>query len=148
VTEKRGGFMEKYTEIRAVPKVELLFEENIETFNRLVEEGKAPDLRNANLSGMDLRTAHFKGLDLSGCYLRNTNMRGLDLTGCNLMGASLQGAQISGVLFPDNVSMKEIEASVEYGTRIRTSDANQTLKKILFLLTEIYRILQQKAAER
>ena len=141
--------MEKNTEIRAIPKVELLFEENIETFNRLVEEGKAPDLRNANLSGIDLRKAHFKGLDLSGCYLRNTNMRGMDLTGCNLQGASLQGAQISGAMFPDNVSMKEIEASVEYGTRIRTSEAAQNLKIILFLLTEIYKILQQeKATER
>jgi hypothetical protein len=141
--------MEKDTEIRAIPKVELLFEENIETFNRLVEEGKAPDLRNTNLSGIDLRKARFKGLDLSGCYLRNTNMRGMDLTGCNLQGTSLQGAQVSGVLFPDNVSMEEIKASVEYGTRIRTSEAGQTLKTIVLLLTEIYRIMrQEKASER
>jgi hypothetical protein len=133
--------MEDNTEIRAIPKVELLFEENIENFNRMVEQGKAPDLKNANLSGMDLRKAHFKGLDLTGCYLRNTNLRGVDLTGCNLKGASLQGAQISGTMFPENVSMEEIMASVEYGTRIRTSEVTKILSTMVGLLYEMHKQL-------
>jgi hypothetical protein len=133
--------MERDKDIRAIPKVEMLFEENIESFNRLVEEGQAPDLRNTNLSGMDLRKGRFKGLDLAGCYLRNTNLRGIDLTGCNLQGASLQGAQISGTLFPENVSMEEIKASVEYGTRIRTLELGKTLTTMLGLLYEIYKQL-------
>jgi hypothetical protein len=133
--------MERDKDIRAIPKVEMLFEENIESFNRLVEEGQAPDLRNTNLSGMDLRKGRFKGLDLAGCYLRNTNLRGIDLTGCNLQGASLQGSQISGTLFPENVSMEEIKASVEYGTRIRTLELGKTLTTMLGLLYEIYKQL-------
>lgn len=133
--------MKKEKEIRAVPKVELLFEENIESFNKLAAEKKAPDLRNTNLSGLDLRKAHLKGLDLSGAYLRNTNLRGLDLTGCNLHGVSLQGALISGALFPEDVPVDEIRLSVEYGTRIRTSPLPTLLKKMSGMMVEIHRFI-------
>lgn len=102
------------------PKEELLFEENLPAFNRLKAEGKAPDLRQANLSGLDLRKADLKGLDLTGCYLRGANLCGLDLTGCNLQGASLKGALVSGALFPENISAEEIRLSIDHGTRVRT----------------------------
>ena len=106
-------------EIRSLPKFELLQEENVDRFNSLVEAGQAPDLRNSNLSGLDLRQATLKGLDLSGCYFRGTNLSGLDLSGCNLYGASLRSANISGVLFPGNIPADEIRLSVDLGTRIR-----------------------------
>ena len=132
-------------EIRSIPKIELLFEENIASFNRMVADGKPPDLANANLSGLDLRKARLRGLDLSGSYLRNCDLRGVDLTDCNLHGASLQGAQISGALFPDNVSMDEVRYSVEYGTRIRTCDIRKDLRRALALLTEIYKLLRRNS---
>ena len=107
------------SEISRAPKPEIFFEENLEQFNALVEQGKPPDLRNANLSGLDLRRARLTGLDLSGCYFRGANLSGIDLSGCNLQGASLRGARVSGVLFPADVTAEEIRLSVELGTRIR-----------------------------
>ncbi len=123
--------------------VELLFKENIAEFNRLVAEGKPPDLRNSNLAGFDLRDAHLKGLDLSGSYLRGANLRGVDLSGCNLEGVSMMEAHVSGALFPDNVSMEEIRASIELGTRIRTFEVKKQQKIIIGLLGEIYRLLKE-----
>lgn len=127
--------------------VELLFKENIEKFNQLVAEGKPPDLRNSNLAGFDLRDAHLKGLDLSGSYLRGANLRGVDLRGCNLEGVSMLEAQVSGALFPDNVSMEEVRASIELGTRIRTFDVQKQQKVIIGLLTEIYRLLKERVGQ-
>jgi len=135
--------MDEGNEIRALPKLEILFEENIDRFNQMVAEGRPPDLRSSNLAGLDLRRAHLKGLDLSGCYLRGSNLRGVDLTGCNLQGASMQGTMISGAMFPDNVSVEEIKLSVEYGTRIRTSDVSQNLRRTVRLLSEIYKGLKK-----
>ena len=134
--------MEKKEDIRIIPKVELLFEENIKTFNKMVEEGRPPDLRNCNLSNLDLRNAKLNGLDLSGCYLRNTNLRGLDLTGCNLNGVSLQGALISGAWFPDNISVDEIRLSVQFGTRLRTNDTGESLKALFEVISEIKKLLR------
>ena len=99
--------------------VELIDENNVDAFNKMVEDNKAPDLRDKNLSGLDLSKANLKGLDLSGSYFRNTNLKGLDLTGCNLQGASIHNARISGVLFPEDLSPDEIIMSVTYGTRMR-----------------------------
>ena len=53
------------SDIRNKPRIDLLVEERFDEFNDLVRQGKAPDLRNANLSGLDLRKALLKGLDLS-----------------------------------------------------------------------------------
>lgn len=123
---------------------ELLFAENIETFNRLAAEGKAPSLRGCNLAGFDLRNAHLKGLDLSGCYMRGANLRGVDLSGCNLEGASLLEAEISGAYFPDNVTMDEVRASVELGTRIRAFPVRKSQQVMIGLLKGIYRLLSAK----
>lgn len=112
--------MEANINIDRCAKMSELLEENIHIFNKMVEDNKAPDLRNKNLSGLDLRKAKLNGLDLSGSYLRNTNLKGMDLTGCNLHGASIHNAAISGVLFPENLPAEEILMSVRYGTRMRT----------------------------
>ncbi len=131
-------------EIRRKPKMELLFEENLDKFNNMVKKGSPPTLRDCNLSGLDLRKANLKGLNLSGSYLRSSNLRGLDLTGCNLQGASLQGALISGALFPESISAEEIMLSVKYGTRMRTSNLMENTKTVATLLSEIHNILQDK----
>jgi len=131
-------------EIRTNPKVEMLFEENIEQFNKLAAEGKAPDLRNANLSSLDLRRVMFKGLDLSGCYFKNADLRGVDFSGCNLHGVSLKKAKISGCLFPDNVAMEEIMRSVEHGVRIRVSHAQADLHTGVMILQDLFKLLQEK----
>ena len=107
--------------INRCPKLTELLDENIDIFNKLVENNEeVPDLRNKNLSGLDLSNAMLKGLDLSGSYLRNANLRGVDLTGCNLQGASIRNARINGTLFPEDLSAEEIIMSVTYGTRMRT----------------------------
>jgi hypothetical protein len=131
------------TEIRNIPKVELLFEENIEKFNQMAAEGKAPDLRNTNLSSMDLRQARLKGLDLSGCYFKGADLRGIDFSGCNLGGASMEKAKISGCLFPENVSLREIIYSVEMGTRIRVSHTARDLRMLLAMTQGLYKMVQE-----
>ena len=132
-------------DIKLAPRIELLLEENVEHFNRLVAEGRPPDLRGANLANLDLRKAQLKGLDMSGCYLRNANLKGLDLSGCNLRGASLSGAQISGTLFPDNISAEEVHLSLEHGTRLRVDDGAKHLKLLAQLVSEVYKMMHQKA---
>ena len=131
-------------EMRRRPKLELLFEENLDKFNTMVKKGSPPTLRDCNLSGLDLRKADLKGLDLSGAYLRSSNLRGLDLAGCNLQGASLQGALISGTFFPKSIPAQEIMLSVKYGTRIRISNLMENTKTVATLLSEIRNILQDK----
>jgi hypothetical protein len=134
--------------INLKPKEELLFEENLNKFNQLKAAGKAPDLRLANLSGLDLRQAELKGLDLTGCYLRGTNLRGLDLTGCNLEGASLKSALVSGALFPNNVSAEELRLSLEHGTRIRIQRSELFQERTLALMAESVRLLRKMAGEQ
>lgn len=129
------------------PKEEMLFEENLPEFNRLKAEGKAPDLRQANLSGLDLRQADLKGSDLSGCYLRGANLRGLDLTGCDLRGVSLKGALISGALFPEDIPPQEIRLSVEHGTRLRASRLELYQERTLTLMAEMVRLMRKMANE-
>ncbi len=55
----------------------------------------------ANLSGADLRDADLSGIDLSytdlnDAYLRNADLSGTDLSGADLSGAYLSGANLSG----------------------------------------------------
>ena len=124
-----------------IPKLDLLFEENIEIFNNLADAGKAPDLRNTNLSSLDLRTAKLRGLDLSGCYLKNADLRGVDMTGCNLHGASMENAKISGCLFPENVDLYEIVLSVDRGTRIRVSSYDRDMKTLLATVHDMHKMM-------
>lgn len=136
--------MADHTDLKLAPRAELLLEENLERFNDLVRQGQPPDLRGANLAGLDLRQALLRGLDLAGCYLRGANLKGVDLSGCNLKGASLRGAQVSGTLFPENISPQELRLSLELGTRIRVQDDSKNLKLLLGLMSEVYKMVREK----
>jgi uncharacterized protein YjbI with pentapeptide repeats len=96
-----------------------MFDENAAEYNRLAKEGKAPDIRNMNLSDLDLTSFSLKNADLSGCYLRGANLKGLDLSEANLNGASIKNAFISGTLFPRGLGACEIQMSHSFGTRLR-----------------------------
>jgi uncharacterized protein YjbI with pentapeptide repeats len=102
-----------------------MFEENAGEFNKLVAQGKAPNLTCQNLSDLDLRAFNLATADLRGCYLRGANLSGLDLSGANLDGASIKNAQISGCLFPKNLPACEIQLSLNHGTRIRQTHRNE-----------------------
>ena len=106
-------------DIKRQPKPKMMFEENRDSFNKLVREGKTPDLRGQNLSDLDLTGFDLKNADLSGAYLRAANLSGQDLSQAKLEGASLKQAKISGCLFPDDLSAEEIRLSVDMGTRMR-----------------------------
>jgi uncharacterized protein YjbI with pentapeptide repeats len=108
-------------EIKRTPKPTIMFEENATEYNKLVLEGKAPNLTCQNLSDLDLRAFNLATADLRGCYMRGANLCGLDLSEANLDGASIKNAQISGCLFPKNISACEIQLSLQYGTRLRQS---------------------------
>ncbi len=60
-------------------------------------------LRGADLRGADLRDAYLRGADLRGADLRGAYLRGADLRGADLSGADLSGADLSGcpVKIPD-----------------------------------------------
>jgi uncharacterized protein YjbI with pentapeptide repeats len=107
------------TDINRVGKPTILFEENVSAFNKLVAEGKNPDLTNKNLSDLDLRAFNLKTANLSGSYLRGTNLKGVDLSEANLDKASIKNALISGCLFPRGLSACEIQLSHTLGTRMR-----------------------------
>jgi uncharacterized protein YjbI with pentapeptide repeats len=109
-------------EIKRSGKPEILFEENAAKFNKLVAEGKTPDLSNKNLSDLDLQAFNLKYANLSGCYLRGTNLKGVDLSEANLEGASIKNAMISGCLFPRGLSACEIQLSHTHGVRMRQSN--------------------------
>ncbi|MDR2613387.1 MAG: pentapeptide repeat-containing protein [Deltaproteobacteria bacterium] len=106
-------------DINRSAKPNILFEENAEKFNKLVKEGNTPELRNKNLSDLDLTAFNLRDADLSGCYMRGANLKGLDLSGANLDGASIKHALISGTLFPRGLSSCEIQLSHTHGTRMR-----------------------------
>ena len=106
-------------EIKRMLKPKIMLEENASNYNQLVADGQAPDLRQQNLSDLDLRLFNLANADLSGCYLRGANLSGQDLSGANLNGASIKNASISGVLFPTELSPDEINLSHQLGTRIR-----------------------------
>ena len=106
-------------EIKRTAKPKILFEENRETFNKLVQEGKTPTFVNQNLSDLDLRGFELRDADLSGAYLRGANLTGQDLSNARMHGASMKNAKISGCLFPASISASEIRLSIDMGTRLR-----------------------------
>lgn len=136
--------MAESADIKTMPRIEVLLDENLAQFNQMVAEGRAPELRGANLSNLDLRGANLKGLDMAGAYLRNANLKGVDLSGCNLKGASLRGAQVSGTLFPENLGAEEIRLSLEMGTRLRTREDSKNLRLVAALAGEIYKMAREQ----
>ncbi len=107
------------SDIKRLPKPEILFEENRDTFNKLAKEGRAPSFQDQNLSDLDLTGFDLLNADLTGAYLRGANLAGQDLSNAKMHGASLKSAKISGCLFPADISAAEIRLSVDLGTRLR-----------------------------
>jgi len=98
-----------------------LQDDNVDAFNKGLEEGREVDLTNTRFRSFDLRGANLEGLDLSGSYFKNTDLRGVDLSKCKMAGSSLLNAKISGVHFPAHFRAEEITMSVIYGTCLRVS---------------------------
>jgi uncharacterized protein YjbI with pentapeptide repeats len=107
------------TDIKRLSKPQILYEENRDKFNALAAEGKIPDIRNQNLSNLDLRGFNLSHADLTGTYMRGVNLAGQDLSNAILTGASIHEANISGCFFPKDIPAEEIRLSMEQGTRIR-----------------------------
>jgi uncharacterized protein YjbI with pentapeptide repeats len=51
------------------------------------EEAKTPDLRWANLSGINLERANLRGANLLGAYLEDANLSAVNLEKANLLNA-------------------------------------------------------------
>ena len=63
---------------------------------------RAADMRNVDLSGMnlegaDLRAADLSGANFTGSFLRNADFRGANVSGANFQNANLYGARMQGV---------------------------------------------------
>jgi uncharacterized protein YjbI with pentapeptide repeats len=83
----------------------------------------APDLSEANLSGMalsgaDLRKANLSGANLRGADLRKANLSGANLSGANLSGAALNVAELSAA------DLREADLSHATLIRANLSGAN------------------------
>ena len=59
-------------------------------------EGKKMELKNANLSNIDLGGVNLISADLSCANLIGANLNNADLSGANLIGADLRNADLSG----------------------------------------------------
>jgi len=97
----------------------LLRESKIKEFNELRARGQNYDLSGKDLRALDLRGMDVAGVDFSNSYFKQTDLRGLNMTTCNLEGASIQVSRISGVYFPNELSVDEIQLSNMHGTRMR-----------------------------
>jgi Pentapeptide repeats (8 copies) len=85
-------------EIRSRWNADILFAVEAESFRSAVELAikRGVNLRDANLSEMNLCNA-----DLRGADLRNANLEDADLRGANLSGANLENADLSGANLRD-----------------------------------------------
>ena len=66
---------------------------------RSANPGIRPDLREADLNGVELREANLCDADLNGAILRRAKLSGADLRAADLRGADLSGALLDGVDF-------------------------------------------------
>ncbi|MCC7474976.1 MAG: pentapeptide repeat-containing protein [Pirellulales bacterium] len=103
------------------PAFRELREYDIKHFVEHTQGRETIDFSGTDLRAVDLSQVDVSKLVLRDAYLRDADLRGLDLRNLDLEGCSLHNAKISGVYFPKNVSPQEIQNSVVYGTRIRTS---------------------------
>jgi uncharacterized protein YjbI with pentapeptide repeats len=70
-----------------------------------------PYLGEADLCGLDLRKANFRGADLHGVDLSGADLRGADVWYADLTGAILDGARFSNMtLWPYGFNPKEAGA--------------------------------------
>jgi uncharacterized protein YjbI with pentapeptide repeats len=84
---------------------------------------KVIDLREADLSGADLRGANLREADLreadlGGAYLSRAYLRGADLNGANLSEADLRGAYLNGA----NLSEADLSGAYLNGAYLRGAD--------------------------
>ncbi len=93
---------------------------DIEGYQRNTEGRKSVDLSDCDLRGVDFRNVDMSNVILRGAYLRDTDLRGKDLRHIDMEGCTLRHAKISGVYFPDNLDVHEIQFSLQFGTRLRT----------------------------
>jgi len=103
------------------PMFVLIRDEKIDEFNKKKAAGEAVDFTGRSFRGLDLRGMDGGGIDFSGSYFRNADLRGVNFSSCNMEGTSIRDAKVSGALFPKDVSADEINLSLTYGTRMRTS---------------------------
>lgn len=106
-------------QVHTDPIYQLLYNENIDEFNRRHEEAKSATLRGGVYRNLDLRNMNAEDLDFSDAYFRGADLRGIDFRNTNLEGASMIEAKISGCYFPKGLSAEEIRLSVLAGTRLR-----------------------------
>ena len=69
------------------------------------------DLTGANLSGHDLRDVDLTGTIIRGANLSDTNLEGKNLSGMDLRGINFNNANLKGVVFSDAVLSKEMQIS-------------------------------------
>jgi len=96
---------------------------DIAGYHRAIESRPTVDFTGADLRSTDLRNADLRKVILRDCYLRDADLRGCDLRHMDLSGVSLHGAKLSGTYFPANLAPDEIRMSVDFGTRLRITDA-------------------------
>ena len=83
-------------------------------------------LRDANLSGADLRGAFLRGADLSDAVLRGANLSDADLSGADLSDAVLRGADLSDAdLSGADLSGADLRDAFLRGADLSDADGNQ-----------------------
>jgi len=105
----------------------LLREGEIQGFNERIAAGERCDLTMADLRGLDLRKLEYIGADFTNSAFRGGDLRGLDLRSCTLAGANIMGANANGTYFPLNLAPSELHASLVYGIRMNTTQAESSV---------------------
>ena len=105
------------------PAFKLLRVGETEAFHKNIQGRDSVDFSGTDLRGTDFRKVDLSRLVLRDAYLRDADFRGCDLRHLDLQGASLQNAKISGAYLPANISPAEIQMSLQFGTRLRTTPA-------------------------
>lgn len=94
-------------------------------YNQHVADRREVDMSETDLRGVDLRGIDLSKVIVRGAYMRDADLRGLDLRHLDMEGCSLYHAKVSGTYFPVNLSPQEIVASVQLGTRMRTTRGSE-----------------------
>ncbi len=86
------------------------------------------DLRNVNLDGVDLKNANLSKADLRGANLRDAHLNGAFLSGVNLRDAHLSGAFLNdAVLSNANLSRADLRDTHLIWTDLNSADLNEAL---------------------
>ena len=115
-----------------------------QVWENIAQMEQLPDLKDADLSGVDFKWANLigtnlKGTDLSGTDLRWADLTAADLTGANLsntdlrcaslMEANLQGANLRGAIVNrTNLTQADLTGANMAGVNIRSAYLNEDTK--------------------